>query len=60
LYLQGRVKYEGKGQLRLPELLEWYNSGIEGSFGMERLLSFAFSRLPETVKGLPPREYFVV
>jgi hypothetical protein len=50
------VKYEGKGQLHLPELLEWYNSGIEGSFGMEHLLSFVFSRLPEAARVELPRE----
>lgn len=44
-YLSKTVKYNGKGQIVLPEMLEWYEEDIESDSGKQDLVLFSYLRI---------------
>jgi len=60
-YFSKTVKYKGKGQLILPELLEWYAEDYYRGFGKQDLASFVFKHIRKDIIGvdnLQPEYFF--
>ena len=47
IYLTKEVKCIKKGELMLPEIIQWYSSVIEGRFGKENLIVYILSHVSQ-------------